>query len=286
MNDLVKLALPTGRIQNNVFKLLADSGIEITGTARSYRPKISLEGFDTKILKTQNIVEMLDLGRRDIGIAGLDWVIELKAEVVELLNTGLDPVKIVAAASDGFPDSSIYKNRKLVIATEYQSITENWVNKRKLNASIIRSFGTTEAFPPEDADCIVDNTSSGATLEASKLRIIEELLDSSTRIFANPRSLDDPSKRSRIEDFVLILKSVLDARDKVMIEINVVKECLESVAIILPCMKTPTISELYEKSGFVVKAAVSKKSLPTLIPQIKERGGTDIVVTTVSNVIP
>lgn len=286
MTELVKLALPTGRIQNNIFKLFADAGIEISGSARSYRPKISPAGFDTKILKTQNIIEMLDLGRRDIGIAGLDWVVELKADVVELLDTGLDPVKIVAAAPAGFPDSAQYKNRKLVIATEYQSITQSWVTKEKLDATIIRSFGTTEAFPPEDADCIVDNTSSGATLEASNLKILEVLLSSSTRIFASPKALDDPLKRSLIEDLVLILKSVLDAREKVMIEINVAKESLEAVALILPCMKTPTISELYEKTGFVVKAAVPKSSLPTLIPKIKDRGGTDIVVTTLSNVIP
>ena len=286
MPDTIKLALPTGRIQNNFFKLLNDAGIELKGSARSYRPSLSLDGFDTKILKTQNIVEMLQLGRRDIGVAGLDWVVELKAELIELLDTRLDPVKIVAAAPEDFPSAERYKNRELIVATEYLSIAQDWVKQKKLNASVIRSFGTTEAFPPEDADCIIDNTSSGATLAASKLTILDEILQSSTRVYANPRALDDINKRSNIEDFVLLLKGVLNARERVMVEINVTRQLLNSVASILPCMKTPTISELYADAGFVVKAAVSRKLLPTLIPKIKECGGTDIVVTSLSHVIP
>lgn len=286
MTELVKLALPTGRIQNNFFSLLTEAGIKLSGSARSYRPTLSISGFDAKILKTQNIVEMLALGKRDVGIAGLDWVKEQEAEVVELLDTGLDPVQIVAAAPEGFPDAPSYRGRELVIATEYVRLATVWAKKKKLNASVIRSYGTTEAFPPEDADCIVDNTATGATLAASKLVIVDVLLSSSTRIFANPKALDNPSKRERIEDLILIIKSVLDARDRVMLEVNVSKESLESVASALPCMRTPTISELFGGAGFVVKAAVPKKNLPLLIPKIKQLGGTDIVVTALSNVIP
>lgn len=286
MTNYINLALPTGRIQTGFFTLLADAGITVTGSARSYRPTLSLNGFDTKILKTQNIVEMLALGKRDIGVAGYDWVRELNADVVELLDTKLDPVKIVAAAPDGFPNDLRYRGRQLVVASEYVSLSEQWIKDRGLNASVIRSYGTTEAFPPEDADCIVDNTSSGATLKASNLTIIDEVLESSTRLFANPRALDNPEKRERIEDFTLLLRSVLDARTRVMVEINVSKENLETVASILPCMRTPTISELHKDAGYVVKAAVLKKQLPTLIPRIKEAGGCDIVVTTLSNVIP
>ena len=286
MSVEVKLALPTGRIQNNVLKLLDDAGIEVHGGPRSYRPKISLEGFDAKILKTQNIVEMLDLGRRDIGFAGADWVKELDADVVELLDTGMDGVRIVAAAPVGFPDADSYKGRKLIVATEYVKIAEEWVKSKGWDAKVIRSYGTTEAFPPEDADCIVDNTSSGATLEASKLQIIETLLRSSTRVFASRQAMDNPEIRARIEDIVLILKSVLNARTRVMVEVNVSKEALESVASALPCMRQPTIAALHGDAGYVVKAAVLKSELPTLIPIIKQKGGTDIVVSNLSNVIP
>jgi ATP phosphoribosyltransferase len=285
MSEIIKLALPTGRIQPNFFNLLSDAGIKITNSARSYRPAISLEGFEAKILKNQNIVEMLAMGRRDIGAAGIDWVKELNADLVELLDTSLDPVRIVAAAPDGFtskPDNG----RPFVVATEYTSMAQAWIEKNNFNATVVRSYGATEAFPPEDADCIIDNTSSGATLKASNLNIIDVLLDSSTRIFASPIALDNPQKRNRIEDFVLVLRSVLEARQRVMVEINVSKEDLDKVASVLPCMRTPTISELFQGAGYVVKAAVPKKILPVLIPEIKACGGCDIVVTSLSNVIP
>lgn len=286
MSVQVKLALPTGRIQNNVLKLLGDAGIEVHGGPRSYRPQISLEGFDAKILKTQNIVEMLDIGRRDVGFAGADWVKELNADVVELMDTGMDGVRIVAAAPAGFPDAEQYKGRKLIVATEYVKIAEEWVRQKGWDAQVIRSYGTTEAFPPEDADCIVDNTSSGATLEASKLTIIDTLLRSSTRVFASRQAMANPEIRAKIEDFVLILKSVLDARTRVMVEVNVSKDDLEAVASIIPCMRQPTIAALHGDAGYVVKAAVQKSELPTLIPIIKQKGGTDIVVSHLSNVIP
>jgi ATP phosphoribosyltransferase len=286
MSPQVKLALPTGRIQNNVFKLLNDAGIEIHGGPRSYRPKLSLADFEAKILKTQNIVEMLALGRRDVGFAGADWVKEKSADVVELLDTELDQVSIVAAAPTGFPNAESYRGRQLIVATEYVNIASEWVKAKGWDAKVIRSYGTTEVFPPEDADCIVDNMSSGATLRASNLDIVDTIMTSSTRIFASQHAMEDTAIRSRIEDFVLVIKSVLDARHRVMIEVNVSKEALEAVASVIPCMRQPTIAALHGDAGYVVKSAVLKSELPTLIPIIKQRGGTDIVVSAIANVIP
>ena len=286
MSSQVKLALPTGRIQPNVFKLLNDAGIDIQGGPRSYRPKLSLAGFEAKILKTQNIVEMLDLGRRDLGFAGADWVREKSADVVELLDTEMDQVSIVAAAPAGFPHDSSYQGRQLIVATEYVNIASEWVKTKGWDAKVIRSYGTTEVFPPEDADCIIDNMSSGATLRASNLDIVDTIMTSSTRIFASRHAMEDDATRSRIEDFVLVIKSVMDARHRVMIEVNVSKEDLEAVASIIPCMRQPTIAQLHADAGYVVKSAVLKSELPTLIPIIKQRGGTDIVVSSIANVIP
>jgi len=286
MSVQVKLALPTGRIQNNVFKLLNDAGIEIHGGPRSYRPKLSLVDFEAKILKTQNIVEMLALGRRDVGFAGADWVKEKGADVVELLDTELDQVSIVLAAPAGFPNAESYQGRQLIVATEYVNIASEWVEAKGWDAKVIRSYGTTEVFPPEDADCIVDNMSSGATLRASNLDIVDTIMTSSTRIFASRHAMDVAETRNRIEDFVLVIKSVMDARHRVMIEVNVSKEDLEAVASIIPCMRQPTIAALHGDAGYVVKSAVLKSELPTLIPIIKQRGGTDIVVSNIANVIP
>lgn len=285
-NGVVHLALPKGRMEEGVVRVLTDAGIRLTFDRRGYRPTLSLEGFETKILKPQNIVEMLHLGSRDLGFAGADWVVEKGVELVELLDTGLDPVRIVAAAAPGFLDGDRPGRPGFIVATEYERITTAWLERRRFDGKVVRSYGATEVFPPEDADCIVDNTATGATLKANGLVIFDELMRSSTRLFACPRTLDDPAKRDRIEHFALLIRSVLDARRRVMLEVNVPSDRLEQVVAVLPCMREPTIAPLHHDAGFAVKAAVPRADLPELIRAIKERGGTDIVVSGIAQIVP
>ena len=282
---LVHLGLPKGRMQDNVLKLLADAGIRLTFGRRGYRPSISLSGFEAKILKPQSIVEMLHLGSRDVGFAGADWVAELEAELVELLDTGFDPVRIVAAAPPAF--ARAWRERDgFIVASEYERLTRAWLEREAIGATFIRSYGASEVFPPEDADCIVDNTATGETLKANGLVIVDELMASSTRLYANPRALDDPAKRDAIERLCLLLRSVLDARHRVMVEVNVPAERLEAVVEVLPCMREPTMSPLHGEAGYAVRAAVPRADLPWVIPEIKARGGTDIVVTALAQIVP
>ncbi|HEX5796285.1 MAG TPA: ATP phosphoribosyltransferase [Geminicoccaceae bacterium] len=283
--DLVHLALPKGRMEQGVLALLADAGIRVTFGRRGYRPGLSLAGFETKILKPQNIVEMLHLGSRDVGFAGADWVAELSAEVVELLDTGLDPVAVVAAAAPEFADGGLAR-APFVVASEYQRLTRAWLERRGLRATFVHSYGATEVFPPEDADCIVDNMATGETLKANGLVIVDELMRSSTRLYAHPLALEQPAKRERLETLVLLLRSVLDARERVMLEVNVAAECLEAVIDVLPSMREPTMAPLHGDQGFALKAAVPRKDLPRVIPAIKARGGTDIVVTALAQIVP
>ena len=273
-------------MEAGVTRLLADCGIHLRAGPRDYRPTLSIEGFETKVLKPQNIVEMLGAGSRDVGFAGADWAAELDADVVELLDTGLDPVRIVAAAPGRLLEQGQLPKRLLVVVSEYRRLTECWIAERELDASFLLSYGATEVFPPEDADVIVDNSASGKTLEANDLTVVDELLCSSTRLYANPAVLDDPDKRARIDDLVLLLRSVLDARSRVMFEVNVPADRLEAVIDVLPCMDQPTVAPLHGKSGFGVKAAVPRTEIPRLVPLVKSRGGTDIVVTQLSQIVP
>ncbi len=288
MNDdpaLVRLGLPKGRMQEGVFALLADAGIRVSTGARGYRPAVSLPGFEAKILKPQNIVEMLALGSRDLGFAGADWVAELRLDVVELLDTGLDPVKVVAAAPEDLLIGGRLPARPLVVASEYENLTRAWITRRGLDATFVRSYGATEVFPPEDADCIVDNTATGSTLRANHLALVDEVMRSSTRLYASPRVLDDPARREAIDSFVLLVRSVLEARARVIVEVNVSADRLEDVIAVLPAMREPTISSLHGQGGFAVKSAVPRDDLPRLILLIKARGGTDIVVTRTSQIV-
>jgi len=282
----LRLALPKGRMQAGVETLLAEAGLAPVASDRSYRPGLPLAGFETKRLKPQNIVEMLALGSRDLGFAGADWVRELGAELVEVLDTGLDPVELVAAAPRGLLVGGDLPRRPLVIASEYVALAGAWARERELDATVVRSFGATEVFPPEDADLIVDNRASGATLRAHELEVVARLMRSSTRLYASARAWQQPELRARIERFALLVRAVLDARRRVMLELNVPAERLEAVCALLPCMREPTIAALHGATGYAVRAAVPKSELARLVPELKGAGGTDLVVSTLSQLVP
>jgi len=283
----LRLALPKGRMQEGVIALLRDAGVPVRLSDRGYRPLVGWANAECKLLKPQNVVEMLHQGTRDLGFAGADWVAELGADLVDVLDTGLDPVRIVAAAPVGLlgPGDAL-PAAHVRVASEYERLTRAWIARRGLDASFVRSYGATEVFPPEDADVIVDNTATGSTLAANGLRIVDELLRSSTRLYASRAAMDDAARRAPIEDLVLLLRAVLDARQRVMLEVNVTAERLEAVCGVLPCMREPTISPLHGQGGFAVKAAVPRAQLAALVPAIKARGGTDIVVSALAQIVP
>ena len=234
---------------------------------------------------------MLALGSRDAGFAGADWVAELEsgaggADVVELLDTGLDPVQLVAAAPVALLEAGQLPKRRLIVASEYERLTRRWISASGLCAEFVRSYGATEVFPPEDADVIVDNTATGATLEANGLAIVGMLMRSSTRLYAHRAALDDPVRRRFIDDLVLLINSVLEARRRVMIEVNASAACLDAVVAVLPSMRQATVSRLFGDGGYAVKAAVPRELLPQVIPAVKAAGGTDVVVSTLSQIVP
>ena len=283
----LRLALPKGRMQDGVIALLRDAGVPVRLSDRGYRPLVGWANAECKLLKPQNVVEMLHQGTRDLGFAGADWVAELGADLVELLDTGLDPVRIVAAAPVGLLGAGdVLPASHLRVASEYERLTRAWITRRGLDASFVRSYGATEVFPPEDADVIVDNTATGSTLAANGLRIVDELLRSSTRLYASRAAMADPARQAPIADLVLLLRAVLDARQRVMLEVNVTAERLEAVCAVLPCMREPTISPLHGQAGFAVKAAVPRSQLASLVPAIKAHGGTDIVVSALAQIVP
>ena len=163
---------------------------------------------------------------------------------------------------------------------------QQYQDQPNLNAEFVRSFGATEVFPPEDADVIVDNSATGSTLRANDLEIVDTLITSSTRLYASPYAMENDVKRERIENLRLLLTSVLDARKRVMIEVNAPEDRLGAVVSLLPCMREATVSPLFGDGGYAVKAAVLRDELPEIIPAVKAAGGTDVVVTSISQIVP
>jgi ATP phosphoribosyltransferase len=269
----LQLALPKGRMQADVFALLGEAGIPVAGAHRGYRPSVGLDRAEVKLLKPQNAIRMLVAGTRDVGFAGADWVEELDADVVELLDTRLSPVRVVAAA----PRDGVWPPRRAVVASEYEQITRRWMGRQSFEGTFVRSFGATEVFPPEDADCIVDNTATGETLRANGLVIVDEVMRSSTRLYASREALRDRGRRGRIEDLVVLLQGVLEARSRVVLEVNVASSDLSAVLDLLPCLREPTVGRLAGE-GYAVKVAAPRDGLAALIPRIRAAGGSDIIV--------
>jgi ATP phosphoribosyltransferase len=273
-------------MEAGVFNLLAAGGIELHVGQRGYRPVLSEPGFEVKLLKPQNIVEMLAAGSRDVGFAGADWVAEKQADLVELLDTGLDPVRIVAASPENLLEDGELPRSHLVVASEYERLAGRWIEKRGLDATLVRSYGATEVFPPEDADVIIDNTATGETLAANGLVIVDQLLASSTRLYASQSAIAEPAKKVLIDGLALSLRSVIEARKRAMLELNASLDDLESIIAALPSMREPTVAMLHGGSGMAVKAAVPRADLPRLIPLLKQLGATDIAVSRLEQIVP
>jgi ATP phosphoribosyltransferase len=270
------LVIPKGRISDNVVRLLEESGIRLQKNERVYRPLVNDPEIEIKIMKPQNIPELIELGRHDAGFTGLDWIVESGAAVAEIMDLGFDPVRLIAAIPRELLDVDLH-GRKIVVVSEYETIARGYLDREKYDYVFLRTFGASEAFPPDDADMIVDNTETGRTMEEHNLVPIAQILESSTRFIANRNSLDDPWKRDKIEKLAMLMTAVLDARDRVMLEMNVPKDRLEEIVKVLPCMRSPTVAALHGDQGYAVKIAVRKSETPKLIPFLKKIGATDIL---------
>lgn len=297
-SPVLKMIIPKGRLQDKVLELLASVGLHFTFSHRSYRPKCSDPSVQVKLVKAQNIPSLIALGRHDVGFTGLDWLLEHRGITnlpeaqypTTLLDLDVNPVRIVAAVPDALAKDGAYKKKHLVIASEYEVLTREFIQREGFDATYMKTYGATEALPPEDADMIVDNTATGETLVQNRLTIVDELLRSTTRFIAGQDALTDPWKKEKLEHWVLLMQSTLNAKQRVLLEMNVSKDSMDAVLSQLPSLKSPTVTPLYNNGngddGFAVKAAVEKKQVITLIPALKQAGATDILEYKLEKLVP
>jgi ATP phosphoribosyltransferase len=274
--EKLRILISKGRIFDNIARLFEDAGFPISLADRTYRPVIGADWLDGKIMKPQNVGELLELGSHDAGFTGLDWIRESGADVEEVLDLGFDRVRIVAAIPGGLTEEDL-KGKRIVAATEYVNLAEAWLKKSGYRFKILRTHGATEVFPPDDADMIIDNTASGQTLKDNGLKIVATLLESSTRFVASRAAMADGEKKGRIEELAMLFKAVLDGRERVLLEMNVAKDRFDCLVAGLPAMRSPTVAPLYGNEGYAVKIAVKKGDIPELIPRLKKLGAGDIV---------
>lgn len=279
---VLKIGLPKGSLQESTFRLLAKAGYHFTVSERSYFPSIEDEEIAAILIRAQEIARYVEDGVFDIGLTGQDWVLENRADVVEVSTLSYSkqtnrPVRWVLAVPN---DSDIQSVRDLEgkrIATEIVNLTRDWLQKHGVTAEVEFSWGATEVKAPTLVDAIVDVTETGSSLRANNLRIVETLLESRTVLIANKKSWADPQKREKIENFNLMLQAALQSEGKVGLKMNLPKEKLDGLMSQLPAMKKPTISYLYGEDWVAVEIVVDENSVRRLIPALKRAGAQDII---------
>ncbi|MDZ7372244.1 MAG: ATP phosphoribosyltransferase [candidate division KSB1 bacterium] len=279
---VLKIGLPKGSLQESTFRLLAKAGYHFTVSERSYFPSIEDEEIAAILIRAQEIARYVEDGVFDIGLTGQDWVLENRADVVEVSTLSYSkqtnrPVRWVLAVPN---DSDIQSVRDLQgkrIATEIVNLTRDWLQKHGVTAEVEFSWGATEVKAPTLVDAIVDVTETGSSLRANNLRIVDTLLESRTVLIANKNSWADPQKREKIENFNLMLQAALQSEGKVGLKMNLPKEKLDGLMSQLPAMKKPTISYLYGEDWVAVEIVVDENSVRRLIPALKRAGAQDII---------
>ena len=280
--DKLKILLAKGRIYESVYELLNDVGISIYLPDRTYFPTTNQKDLAFQVVKPQITSLLLANNKADLGFSGKDWVYEngVQDDVVEIMDLGFDPVRIVAAIPDSKDYDKLLKG-PVTIATEYQALSKKYVEDKKIDGKIFRTWGTSEGFVQDNEDSIaqilIDNTSTGSSLKANRLKIVDTLMESSTRMYASKEAMNNPEKKKKIMELKMLFETVLNARSRVMLEMNCSEDDFAKLIQAIPSMKSPTVSPLYGGNGYAIKIAVKKSDVPTLLPKLQNLGATDIV---------
>lgn len=293
----LKLGIPKGSLQEATIRLFAKAGFNIIVSGRSYFPAIDDKEIEPILIRAQEIPKYVASGVIDAGLTGLDWIKENKVKVKEVseliyAKEGMKPVKWVLAVPADSKIKSVKDLKGKRIATELVEVTKEYLKKKKVNAKVEFSWGATEVKPPYLADAIVELTETGASLKASNLRIVDIILESTTRLIANKKSYSNKWKKAKIDNIATLLKGALNAEGKVGLKMNVSGEIqgkgYSKVRKIFydDMGLNPTISSLAKDKWFAIEVIIEEKKVRDLIPKLKEAGAEVIVEYPLNKVVP
>ncbi len=288
---ILKLGLPKGSLQESTLKLFRKAGYHISVSSRSYYPIFDDTEITAMLIRAQEMARYVENGILDCGLTGYDWIMEQNADVHQVAELnyakeGLRPVRWVVAVPN---DSKIKRLKDLNgkrIATELVGYTKRYLKAKKIRAEVDFSWGATEVKPPHLADAIVELTETGTSLRANNLRVIETLLESSTRFIAHRKAWNDRWKKQKMDNIVMLLKGALAAEEKVGLKMNVRQKDLKRVISLLPAMHSPTISALSDGGWYDLDVVIDEKLICSLIPKLKKAGASGIVEYQLNKVIP
>jgi ATP phosphoribosyltransferase len=289
-NQLI-LGLPKGSLQNSTFELFRKAGYKISVRDRSYYPEVNDPEISIVLLRAQEMSRYVEDGALDAGITGLDWILENDSDV-EIMSTlcyskaTSRPVRWVLAAPENSDIHSVKDLQGKKIATELVNASKRYLEKNGVTAEVEFSWGATEVKVPNLVDAIIDVTETGSSLRANKLRIVETLFESQTKLCMNKEAYKDAWKRDKIERIAMLLEGAINADDKVGLKMNVKKDNLDAVMKVLPKgLSNPTISSLYEEGWSALEVVVEERVVREIIPNLKAAGAVGIIEYPLNKVI-
>ncbi len=287
---MLKLGLPKGSLQEATLALMHKAGFHFSVNERSYFPSIDDEEIEAMLLRAQEIPRYVEDGVFDAGLTGQDWIVENRVKVVDVADLvyakqSMRPVKWVLAVHEDSPVKRVQDLEGLRIATEVVSITKEYLKRHKVNAIVEFSWGATEVKAPDLVDAIVEVTETGSSLRANHLRIVDVVLESTTKLIANRASWKNSWKREKIESIAMLLQGAITAEEKVGLKMNLRKADLEKVLKILPALRKPTISELSEGEWIALETIVDENVVRAIIPKLKRAGAEGIIEYPLNKVI-
>jgi ATP phosphoribosyltransferase len=287
---ILKLGVPKGSLQESTIRLFARAGYKITVSGRSYVPGIDDPEIECLMFRAQEMARYVERGVLDVGLTGKDWITENNADVVEV-----EDLIYSKATSKGFrwvvavpEDSDIQSVKDLEgkrIATELVQATKRYLTQHGVSAEVEYSWGATEIKVPHLVDAIVEGTETGTSLRAHRLRIVDTVVESNTKLIANQQAWADPWKRDKIETLAVLLKGALEADGKVGLKMNVPRQKLEQVSNQLPALHTPTISNQIDEDWVALEVIVDKQTAREVIPRVKKAGAEGIIEYPLNSVI-
>ena len=278
--SVLKLGLPKGSLQDATVKLFDKAGFTVTISSRSYFPAIDDAEIECMLIRPQEMSRYVEHGVLDAAITGLDWI--LKHDVVKVAELVYSkqlrsPVRWVVAVPWDSPIRTLADLAGKCIATEAVDLTKQFLEENQIEAEVEFSWGATEVKPPYLADAIVELTETGSSLRANNLRIVHEIMHSTTQLIANRQSWEDDWKRQKIGRIAMLLRAALAARGKVGLMLNVHEANLTKVEDMLPSLKSPTVSKLQAEGWYAINTIVDEHLVRDLIPKLKDAGAEGIV---------
>ncbi|MEO5352199.1 MAG: ATP phosphoribosyltransferase [Magnetococcus sp. XQGC-1] len=281
----LKLGIPKGSLEQSTMELFAQAGWHITSFSRNYFPAVDDPELTCSLVRPQEMALYVADGTLDLGLTGLDWILEreclervVNVATLDYSKSSNQPCRWVLVVRKDAPVHSLADLQGKRIATELEQVTRNYLKKNGVQAEVVFSWGATEAKVVEGlVDAVVEITETGSTIHAHGLRIVEEVLETSTRLIANPAAHADPWKRAKIDQLSLLLSAALAARHKVILKMNIPTNRLEEVVTFLPSLQSPTVSQLSDPNWLAVESVVDRKQVRYLIPRLKGAGAVGIL---------